>query len=152
MERAERPADALAAYARTTDLDPYHTDAWFALARLRAARSEWSEAASAYDRVVVLDPGRTEATMDAGIIYHQRLGDPGRAVELYRMTLRALPSHYGAHYQLAVALHALGREDEARAAWRAFVPLALAIGDRQTLAAAPAALRESDALSGGVTR
>ena len=46
-------------------------------------------------------------------------GDPSRAVELYRTVLRLVPSHYGAHYQLAVALLACGREPEARAAWRA---------------------------------
>jgi hypothetical protein len=52
-----------------------------------------------------------------------------------------VPTHYGAHYQLAVALLAAGREAEARAAWFEFVPLAERAGDRDTLDRAPAALR-----------
>lgn len=145
LERVGRPEDAVAAYARTTDLDAHYADAWFAQARLREAKSEWAEAAAAYERVVTVDPGRAEAGMSAAVLYHHRLGDPGRAVGLYRTALRAVPTHYGAHYQLAVALLALGQEAEARAAWRAFVPLARSIGDQQSLAAAPAVLREVEA-------
>jgi hypothetical protein len=57
--------------------------------------------------------------------------------------LRLMPKHYGAHYQLATALLSLGREQEARAAWREFVPLAQAAGDQASLAGAPAALRSA---------
>jgi Flp pilus assembly protein TadD len=69
------------------------------------------------------------------------LGDPARAVEHYRTVLRLMPTHYGAHYQLAVALLAAGRETEARAAWLAFVPLAERADDRAALDQAPPALR-----------
>ena len=69
------------------------------------------------------------------------LGDPSRAADLYRTVLRLVPSHYGAQYQLAVALLASGREREARAAWRAFVPMAEAIGDRASIDGAPERLR-----------
>jgi len=43
---------------------------------------------------------------------------------------------------LAIALFATGAETDAVAAWRAFVPLAEAIGDQASLARAPARLRE----------
>jgi Flp pilus assembly protein TadD len=79
--------------------------------------------------------------MAAGLLDQYRLGDPLRAVEHYRTVLRLEPTHYGAHYQLAVALLAAGRDAEARAAWLAFVPLAERAGDRATLDGAPPALR-----------
>ena len=79
--------------------------------------------------------------MLAALLHQYRLRDPSRAVELYRTVLRLVPSHYGAHYQLAVALLACGREPEARAAWRAFVLMAQAIGDRASIEGAPERLR-----------
>ena len=51
--------------------------------------------------------------------------------------------HYGAHYQLAVALLGSGRRDAAQAAWREFVAMADAIGDHGSLESAPALLRIS---------
>jgi cytochrome c-type biogenesis protein CcmH/NrfG len=141
LERMGRTDEALEAYGKTAATEPYHVDAWLGQGRLLEAREEWPAAAAAYDRALGVDPGRTEAAMGAGVIYHYRLGDPARALERYRAALRAVPTHYGAHYQTAVALLALGKEGEAVAAWQRFVPLARAIGDERTLDAAPATLR-----------
>ena len=66
---------------------------------------------------------------------------PAAAVERYRIVLALSPQHYGAHYQIATALLASGRVDEAKAAWARFVPMAEAIGDRASLDGAPAALK-----------
>jgi hypothetical protein len=55
--------------------------------------------------------------------------------------LRQSPRHYGASYQLPLALWAAGQEQEARAAWRKFVPLAKAAGDMKSLTNAPPGLR-----------
>ena len=135
-----RDDDALAAWARATALDPRHADAWAAQARMLERRDPRA-AVHAWDRAFAADPTRVEAGMNAGLLYAYALHDPAQAVERFRGVLRALPSHYGAHYQLAVALLKAGRTDEAHAAWRAFVPLAAAIGDRKSLDEAPAALR-----------
>jgi tetratricopeptide (TPR) repeat protein len=112
-----------------------------AAARLLERQSRFAEAAATYDRVLAADPADAEAAMAAGLVYHYYLGDPARAVDHYRTVLRLVPTHYGAHYQLAVALLAAGRETEARAAWLAFVPLAERADDRAVLDQAPAALR-----------
>lgn len=113
----------------------------FSAARLLERQGRFAEAVATYDRALAADPTDAEAAMAAGLVYHYHLGDPARAVEHYRTVLRIVPTHYGAHYQLAVALLAAGRETEARAAWLAFVPLAERADDRAALDQAPAALR-----------
>src|SRR5262249_23849292 len=112
-----------------------------AAARLLERKGRFAEAAATYDRALVENPTDADAAMAAGLIYQYHLGDPARAVERYRTVLRLVPTHYGAHYQLAVALLAAGREAEAPAACLAFVPLAERANDRATLDQAPAALR-----------
>ena len=90
---------------------------------------------------MALDPTQTEAAMEAGVIHYYRLGEAAQAMALYDHVLAREPAHYGARYQRAVTLLALGRTDEARVAWAAFAPLAEQIGDRTSLDAAPAAFR-----------
>jgi len=141
LERLGRAEEALAAYRRTTTIDAEQADAWAAQGRLLERQGAWAEAARAYERAVAANPTLSEPAMLAALLHQYRLRDPSRAVELYRTVLRLVPSHYGAHYQLAVALLACGREPEARAAWRAFVPMAEAIGDRASIEGAPERLR-----------
>src|SRR5437867_295302 len=141
LERLGRAEEALAAYRRTTTIDAEQADAWAAQGRLLERQGAWAEAARAYERAVAANPTLSEPAMLAALLHQYRLRDPARAVELYRTVLRLVPSHYGAHYQLAVALLASGREPEARAAWRAFVPMAEAIGDRASIEGAPEQLR-----------
>jgi tetratricopeptide (TPR) repeat protein len=145
LERLGRYSEALAEYRAVTAIDTQHTNAWFAQAKLLEREQKWQEAADAYDRALASNPLYTEAAMLAALLYHYQLGKPADAVERYRGVLRLAPRHYGAHFQLAKALLASGREDEARAAWTAFVPLAVEIGDQATLASAPAALRTAPA-------
>jgi tetratricopeptide (TPR) repeat protein len=141
LERLGRTDDALAALARATALDDRDARAWAATGRLLERGARWREAAVAYDRALAADPTRAEAAMLAGLLHHHRLQDPRRAVDRYALVLRLVPTHYGAHYQLAMALLAAGRVAAAQAAWARFVPLAEAHGDRASLAAAPPALR-----------
>jgi tetratricopeptide (TPR) repeat protein len=141
LERLGRTDEALSEYRETVRLDAANAGAWLALGRLLEARGRWAAAADAYDHALAADPTSAEAGMLAGLVYHYRLGDSATAVARYRTVLALDPQHYGAHYQLAVALLAAGRLDEARAAWARFVPLAEAIGDRASLDAAPAELR-----------
>ncbi|HEV7735048.1 MAG TPA: tetratricopeptide repeat protein [Candidatus Binatia bacterium] len=141
LERLGRTDEALAAYRQVTALDAVHAAAWSAQGRLLEARSAWADAATAWDRALVANPTDADAAMHAGLLYTWRLDDPARAVDRFRTVLVLMPTHYGAHYQLAVALLADGHADEARAAWQAFVPMAQAIGDTASIASAPAGLR-----------
>ncbi len=81
--------------------------------------------------------------MLAGLVYQYHLDASALAVDRYRTVLDLKPHHYGAHYQLAVALLGSGRRDAAQAAWREFVAMADAIGDHESLESAPALLRKS---------
>jgi tetratricopeptide (TPR) repeat protein len=143
LERLGHSDDALAAYARTTALDPNHASAWAGQGRMLEQRAAWSEAETAYERAFAADPTDAGPLMLGALVRHYRLGDPATAVERYRTVLRLVPTHYGAHYQLAVALLAKGDTAEAERAWQAFVPLAEALGDRGSLEGAPEALRVS---------
>ena len=142
LERLGRADDALAEYRETTRIDAAHAGAWLAQGRLLEARGEWAPAAEAYDRALTADPTSIDAAMRAGLVRHYRLGDSATAVERYRTVLALDPQHYGAHYQLAVALLGAGRRDDALAAWARFVPMAEAIGDRKSIDGAPAELRQ----------
>ena len=142
LEALGRRDEAIDEARRTTDIDPQAVDAWMQQGRLLEQGERWADAAAAYDGALAADPTLTDAAMDAGVLYHYRLGDSARAAARYRAALAAVPTHYGAHYQLAIALFATGAEVDAVAAWRAFVPLAEAIGDQASLARAPARLRE----------
>lgn len=143
LERLGRTADAIAAYRRATAIDGQHADAWLAQGRLLEAQRDWSNAALAYDHALAANPTSVAAAMGAGLLYQHRLGKSAEAVERFRAALRLDPDHYGAHYQLAVALLATGDRDGAVATWREFVAMAAAIGDRKSIAGAPAALRDA---------
>jgi tetratricopeptide (TPR) repeat protein len=112
-----------------------------AAARFLEGKGRFAEAAATCERALAADPTDADAAMTAGLLEQYHLNEPARAVEHYRTVLRLEPTHYGAHYQLAMALLAAGHEAEARAAWLAFVPLAEHAGDRATLDGAPQALR-----------
>ncbi|MCW5890940.1 MAG: tetratricopeptide repeat protein [bacterium] len=142
LERLGRADEALAAYRRVTELDAVHAEAWRAQARLLEGRADWAEAAGAWERAIAADPTNADAFMRAGLLYAWRLRNPSRAVPRFRSVLALMPTHYGAHYQLAVALLADGQVEAARTAWNRFVPMAQAIGDTASLASAPAALSE----------
>ncbi|HJZ61790.1 MAG TPA: tetratricopeptide repeat protein, partial [Miltoncostaeaceae bacterium] len=141
LERIGRVDEALAEYREATRLDAVHAGAWLGQGRLLEQRGEWATAAAAYDAAASADSTSTEARMRAGLLYAYRLGDSATAIERYRAVLALDPAHYGAHYQIAVALLAAGRRDEAIAAWSRFTPLAAAIGDQASIDGAPAELR-----------
>jgi tetratricopeptide (TPR) repeat protein len=141
LQRLDRKDESLDEYRETTELDASHSAAWFAQGDLLEKKKRWRPAVRAYERAFAADPYFLKARMRAAILYHRRLAEPERAIELYRSVLRQSPSHYGAHYQLAMALWASGNEQEARAAWRKFLPLAKEVGDERSIANAPAGLK-----------
>lgn len=81
--------------------------------------------------------GQTPAElMDAGLAARLSARDPNRAAALFARVLAADPQHLGAAHQLAAALDAAGRADEARPVWHRVQALALAANDSGTLRAA----------------
>jgi TolA-binding protein len=85
--------------------------------------------------------------MDQGLAQLYQSNDPVGAQETFRRVIRTNPTHYGAHYQLAVALDRSGKPTEARAAWEEMRKLAEPIGDTTTLATVRRRLASPDTAS-----
>jgi Flp pilus assembly protein TadD len=78
-------------------------------------------------------PGSDEALMAQGLDKLYKTNDPVGAQDLFRQILKHTPTHYGAHYQLAVSLDRGGSPVEARPVWDEMRKLAEAINDTTTL-------------------
>jgi tetratricopeptide (TPR) repeat protein len=114
LERLGRRDEALAAYRRVTEIDAVHAEAWRAQARLLDARSQWAEAATAWERAIAADPTDADAVMQAGLLYAWRLRDPARAVARFRTVLTLVPTHYGGSAHRVAAILADGARDRRR--------------------------------------
>lgn len=122
LEKLGRRGEAALAYQRALAINPEHRGAREGLARASHSAS----------------PTETEMARGLEALYQRR--QPAEAAQRFREALALKPDHYGAHYQLAVALEQLGRSDEARRLWRRTLEMAEGYGDRQTTDAARAHL------------
>ena len=85
--------------------------------------------------------------MDRGIQALYNTGDPVAAETTFRAVLAKNPTHYGAHYQLAVALDRGGKPTEARTEWNEALRLAESFNDTATARTARARLAAPDTAS-----
>lgn len=88
------------------------------------------------------DPDAGAMTRGVELLYQS--ADPIGAEALFREVLQRTPSHYGAHYQLAVALDSGGKPTEARGAWEEILRRADAISDTSVMRTARARLAGPD--------
>ena len=63
-------------------------------------------------------------------------GDPATAERTFRELLATNPNHYGAHYQLAVALDRAGQRAAAKPYWEKTLGMAISVKDEKTAAVA----------------
>jgi tetratricopeptide (TPR) repeat protein len=115
--------DALDAYRRTLEIDPYLVPALINLANIHYARNELAEAQALYERAIALESDVFESHFNLGNIFHD-LGRYAKAQECYREALRLNPIYADAHFYLAVSLEKSGLSQEARLHWRAYQELA----------------------------
>ncbi len=115
--------EALAAYRRALEIDPYLVPALINLANLHYSRDEIIEAQALYERAITIDPSVFEAHFNLGNIFHD-LARYDQAQACYREALRLNPAYADAHFYLAVTLEKNGRSAEARQHWRAYQRLA----------------------------
>jgi len=92
-----------------------------------------------------------EALMKAGLEALQTRHDPETAIADFRKVLEHTPDHYGATFQLAAALEAAGRRDEARPLWEKMVAMAESHQDTETAASARTHLAGDAGASEAVT-
>lgn len=154
------PEAAIRDFERVLSSQPGHYGATFQLARAldaagrpEQARPYWvkmfsmAEAAkdkdtlnSVRERLARPDVPGLDSLMKTGIDALYTRHDAEAAARAFREVLRANPQHYGATYQLAVALDRLGRPAEAFPLWRTVLEMAERLGDSATAATARARL------------
>jgi len=117
--------------------------AWEEVRRLAEAAKAPSTLATARTRLAARDTvseAVIQATMMNAGIYLLPI-DPAAAAEQFRAVLRRNPLHYGATYQLAIALDRIGRQAEARVVWKKVLEMATTYQDATTIQTARARLK-----------
>src|ERR1051325_6241537 len=114
---------ALRAYRRALEIDPYLVPALINLANLHYSRDDVVEAQALYERAIALEPDVFEAHFNLGNIFHD-LARYTQAQACYRSALKLNPTYADAHFYLAVTLEKNGQSQEARSHWKAYQNLA----------------------------
>ncbi|MDP9179376.1 MAG: tetratricopeptide repeat protein [Gemmatimonadota bacterium] len=98
-----------------------------------------------------------KALMDSGTALLYTKKDPNAAASAFAELIKRNPGHYGAHYQLAVALDSAGRVADAKSAWEAFLPMAQQAKDtkseataQQRLSVPPGGLTDTQLMNNGL--
>jgi protein O-mannosyl-transferase len=130
LQRMGRTTDAAAAYRQALQLDPRYETARVALARLGKSG----------------DPGES-AVMSAGLDALYKRRDPTTAIAHFRKLLEQDPNHYGAMFQLAMALDRAEKPLEARPLWEKVLTMAQVSKDNDTANTARARLAKADVVS-----
>lgn len=147
---------AVAAFRKAAEADQTSADPWFnmAIALMKTAEKETSserqepvlrEAVRACDEALARNPKHYRAAYNKGIVFH-RLGERENEVAAYRAALGVRPEYREALFNLATALSALRRNDEALKAWEDYVRVAS--GDPNERPFVEAAQKEINRLKG----
>ena len=111
-QRAERPAEAEAAYRAALLQDPAHSGARHNLGVLVAQRGDAAGALDIFDSLLAQEPGYASAHFNRGNAL-SALDRPTEAIEAYRTAIALEPDHYTAHRALAFLWLAAGDRDRA---------------------------------------
>ncbi|HJL20225.1 MAG TPA: tetratricopeptide repeat protein [Sandaracinaceae bacterium LLY-WYZ-13_1] len=115
-ERAE------ACYREAIALDPGLANALTNLGNLRFRRGDVEEAERLYRRALEVDEEQPEAFYNLGFLAFDR-GEMLEAATLFARAVEHDPGFADAHFNLAMALEELGRPDDARGHWSAYLEL-----------------------------
>lgn len=110
--RADRPAEALAAFALAVATDDTIAEAHFGLADAYLRLGREDDALAAYRDAIRVRPGYVKAHLAVGRILARR-GDASGAEASYRLAVESAPIDADAHLVLARALFESGRAGEA---------------------------------------
>ncbi|UCE27620.1 MAG: tetratricopeptide repeat protein, partial [Candidatus Coatesbacteria bacterium] len=103
---------ALNELARAVEMDPYYTDAWYALAEVLFKLGSFEESKNAYLKTFELDPASSDAYASAGIAYFMA-GDREKAAEVLYDALARFPDDPKANHGVAVLLLDEGKYEDA---------------------------------------
>lgn len=161
MYQSQDPTAAEATFRAVLALNPTHYGAHYQLAvaldrggKPSEARPEWNEVLrqaetfkdttvikTAKARLAAPDTASESGLMVRGVDLMYARNDLVGAIEKFQAVLARNKTHYGANYQLAVALDRAGRADEAKVVWQRVLPMAIQFKDQKTIDTARARLR-----------
>jgi Tfp pilus assembly protein PilF len=130
--------------AKALDLSGKPTEArpiWTSVLETAKSINDTATASFVAARLAQQDTVSQVAMMNMGLDKLYRKNDAAGAVADFKSLLAKNPEHYGANFQLAKALDAAGKPDEARTYWQKSLSMAQAIKDSQTIATARARLQ-----------
>lgn len=127
MDRGGKPSEARAEWAEVVKMAEAIKDS----TTLQTARA----------RLAMPDTASQSGLMARGVHLMYQQNKPSEAVDQFRAVLARNPTHYGATYQLAVALDRVGRAGEAKPVWERVLPMAIQFKDQRTIDTARARLR-----------
>ncbi len=115
-------------------------DAWTELLTEAVQRDDFERAGRATLRLNTPALAEDGVAMKRGLQALYERNDPSEAIVAFREILARSPAHYGAHYQLGVALDRVGQRDDGAKFWARTAALAKVYGDQPAVEAARARL------------
>jgi tetratricopeptide (TPR) repeat protein len=76
---------ALDQFHHARDFDPTYPEVFAAMGEAYEGLAQFSQAEEAYQRAIELDPDEPNHHFRLGLLYHNRLSDPDRAIQHYRL-------------------------------------------------------------------
>ena len=111
--RQGRWSDAMAALEKAVHREPRDVDAWTSLGWLSSELKQVDKAREAFRRALALDPGYARAHAGVAGLYAEEGGDFEKAIEEYRLALRAEPDNPAYLYDMGWAHYRNGMTDRA---------------------------------------
>lgn len=112
LEQSGQPKEALKAYRRAVDLDPYRSDVWANLGNVYHKLNDVAKAEDAYKRALQQDLNYPEAHHNLAVLLYEQ-SRMTEALEHYRAILSRHPDYLPSLYNLAVIQEENGDEVEA---------------------------------------
>ena len=115
-------AEAIEAYKRAIECDPYCADAHCNLGSVFFNQDRQASARACFERSLAIDPNHVEANLNVATL----LEDEGRyqmALRHYKVALDADPMYADAHVSLALVYERIGLRRKARGHWRRYLQL-----------------------------
>lgn len=111
LQATEDFQGAVEAYRQVLALDPHRPTAWNMLGTTYHCLEKLAEAEASYRQAAVLDPDRPTILNNLGAVLHAQ-GDPQGAAAVFSSIIEKSPDNAEAHWNLALALLALGQYRE----------------------------------------
>lgn len=109
------PKGATRTYRRVLELDPDNKIAWYNLGVIAQQAGRTTDARSAYDEALKIDPKYPSALFNKAVLL--KSSEPDRAMGLLNRAIEADPKAATAHLQLGQLLVKKGRDEEAKEAF-----------------------------------